>query len=123
MIKQKRFVDKHTEEFQVAKSAITSATADLFYEREVSELIGKRKSMSLNATLMYVSKGTYPEISFPVVYLASKYSKATGDDYGKAMRIAEYIMGCRSHTGGCIALECDTACLFMCVNSKQQLYL
>ena len=43
---------------------------------------------------MYASKRTYPEISFPVVYLASKHNKATEDDYGKAMRIAEYIMGC-----------------------------
>ena len=42
---------------------------------------------------MYASKRTYPEISFPVVYLASKYNKATEDDNGKAMRIAEYIVG------------------------------
>ena len=36
--------------------------------------IAKKKFMSLNATLMYASKRTYPEISFPVVYLALKYS-------------------------------------------------
>ena len=39
MIKQKRFVDNLTEEFKVAKSAITPATADLLYEREDSELM------------------------------------------------------------------------------------
>ena len=149
VIKQKRFVDKLKEEFQVAKSAITPATADLLYEREDSELMrDQKKFMSLNATLMYASKRTYPEISFPVVYLASKYNKATDDDYGKAMRIAEYIVGCgdehclilapkslqlvarsdasyaehkdgRSHTGGCIGFESDTACWFMWVSSKQ----
>ncbi len=149
VIKQKRFVDKLTEEFKVAKSAITPATADLLYEREDSELMrDQKKFMSLNATLMYASKRTYPEISFPVVYLASKYNKATQDDYGKAMRIAEYIVGCgddhslilapkalqliarsdasyaehkdgRSHTGGCIGFESDTACWFMWVSSKQ----
>ena len=86
VVKQKRFVDKLTEEFKVAKSAITPATAELLYEREDSELMrDQRKFMSLNATLMYASKRTYPEISFPVVYLASKYNKATEDDYDKAM--------------------------------------
>ena len=95
VVKQKRFVDKLTEEFKVAKSAITPATAELLYEREDSELMrDQRKFMRINATLMYASKRTYPEISFPVVYLASKYNKATEDDYGKAMRIAEYIVGC-----------------------------
>ena len=96
VINQKRFVDKLTEEFTVAKSAITPATADLLYEREDSGLMrDQKKFMSLNATLsMYASKRTYAEISFPVVYLVSKYNKATEDDYGKAMRIAEYIMGC-----------------------------
>ena len=44
----------------------------------------QKKFMSLNATLMFASKRTYPEISFPVVYLAAKYNKATEDDYGKA---------------------------------------
>ena len=29
--------------------------------------------MSLNATLMYAAKRTYPEISFPVVYLAWRH--------------------------------------------------
>ena len=37
VVKQKRLVDKLTEEFKVAKSAITPATADLLYEREDSE--------------------------------------------------------------------------------------
>ena len=32
----------------------------------------QKKIMPFNATLMYASKRTYPEIAFPVVYLASK---------------------------------------------------
>ena len=65
------------------------------YAREDSKLLeGQRKFMSLNATLMYASKRTYPEISFAVVYLSSLYNKATEDDYAKAMRVAEYIVGC-----------------------------
>ena len=42
---------------------------------------------------MYASKRTYPEILFTVVYLSSRYNKATEEDYAKAMRVAEYIVG------------------------------
>ena len=63
----------------------------------------KRKFMSLNATLMYASKRTYPEISFAVVYLSSRYNKATEDDYAKAMRLAEYIVGCGENHGRIIS--------------------
>ena len=70
--------------------------------------------MSLNATLMCASKRTYPEISFPVVYLASKSNKATEDDYGKAMSVIgshaclvlPVLTGCglsRSHTQWLVA--------------------
>ena len=77
-----------------------------------------------------------------MVYLSSRYNKATEGDYKKAMRVAEYIVTCgdshclrlapkslqiiarsdasyaehsdgRSHTGGCIGFESDTACRFM----------
>ena len=104
--------------------------------------------MSLNATLMYASKRTYPEISFAVVYLSSRYHKATEDDYAKAMRVAEYIVGCgeshglilspkslqlvaksdasyaehadgKSHTGGAVGFESDYACWFMRLSTKQ----
>ena len=36
----------------------------------------QKKFMSINATLMYASKRTYPEISFPVVYLACRRHEA-----------------------------------------------
>ena len=118
-------------------------------EENNGELLKDQKHfMSLNATLMYAAKRTYPEISFPVVYLASRYNKATEGDLKKAMRVAEYIVTCgeshclrlapkslqiiarsdasyaehvdgRSHTGGCIGFESDSACWFMWVSSKQ----
>ena len=70
------------------------------HEREDSKLLeDQRKFMSLNASLMYASKRTYPEISFAVVYLSSRYNKATEDDYAKAMRVAEYIVGCGENHG------------------------
>ena len=149
IVNQKRFVDKLAETYKITKTAVTPANADLLYEREDSKLLDdQRKFMSLNASLMYASKRTYPEVSFPVVYLASRYNKATEDDYGKAIRVAEYIVGCgqehclilapkslqlvarsdasyaehkdgKSHTGGCVGFESDTACWFMWVSSKQ----
>ena len=119
------------------------------YVPENSKLLDdQRKFMSLNATLMYASKRTYPEISFAVVYLSSRYNKATEDDYAKAMRVAEYVAGCgdkhglilspkslqvvaksdasyaehvdgKSHTGGCVGFESDNACWFMWLSTKQ----
>ena len=51
----------------LTKTAVTPATGDLMYAREDSKLPeDQRKFMSLNATLMYASKRTYPEISFAV---------------------------------------------------------
>ena len=90
IVNQKRFVDKLAETYEIiTKTAVTPANADVLYEREDSKLLDdQRKFMSLNASLMYASKRTYPEVSFPVVYLASRYNKATEDDYGKAMRVA-----------------------------------
>ncbi len=87
VINQKRFVDNLITTYGVTKTAVTPATGDLMYAREDSKLLeDQRKFMSLNATLMYASKRTYPEISFAVVYLSSRYNKATEDDYAKAMR-------------------------------------
>ena len=137
IIKQKHFLDKIASTFNISKKAVTSAYGDLMKEENNGELLkDQRHFMSLNATLMYAAKRTYPEISFPVVYLASRYNKATEGDLKKAMRVAEYIVTCgeshclrlapkslqiiarsdasyaehadgRSHTGGCIGFESD----------------
>ena len=149
VINQKHFLDNLISTYGVAKSAITPATGDLMYVPGDSKLLDdQRKFMSLNATLMYASKRTYPEISFAVVYLSSRYNKATEDDYAKAMRVAEYVAGCgdkhglilspkslqvvaksdasyaehvdgKSHTGGCVGFESDNACWFMWLSTKQ----
>ena len=132
--------DRIPSTYGVTKPAITPATGDLIFVREDSNLIeDQRKFMSLNATLMYASKRTYPENSFAVDYLSSRYNKATDDDYANAMRVAEYIVGCeekhglilspksmqvlaksdasyaehadgKSHTGGCVGFDSDYAC-------------
>ena len=145
IITRKNFVKT----YGVKKSAVTPATGDLLYERPVSKLLENQRSfMSLNASLVYASKRTYPEISFPVMYLSSRYNNATEDDCAKAMRMAEYIVGCddkhhlvlfpkslqivarldasyaehadcKSHTGRAIGFESDQACWFIWVNTKQ----
>ena len=149
VVNQKRFLEKLCDEFKVKKTAVTPATADLLHQNPDSKLLdNQRDFMSLNATLMYASKRTYPEISFPVVYLSSRYNHAIEEDYNKAMRVTEYIAGCgekhclvlapktlqiiaksdasyaehadgKSHTGGCIGFESDTACWFLWISTKQ----
>ena len=94
-VNQKHFLDNLIGTYGITKTAITPATGDLMYLPEDSKLLeDQRKVMSLNATLMYASKRTYPEISFAVVYLSSRYNRATKDDYAKAFSVAEYIVGC-----------------------------
>ena len=64
VINQKHFLDNLISTYGVNKSAITPATGDLMYVPKNSKLLDdQRKFMSPNATLMYASKRTYPEIS------------------------------------------------------------
>ena len=82
-------------------------------EKSKSKLLEDQRSfMSLNATLMYVSKRTFPEISFTVVYLSPRYNKAREDDYVKAMRLAEYIVGSLSYPITQISSNhCEIGCI------------
>jgi hypothetical protein len=104
--------------------------------------------MSKCAMLMFISQRTYPEIRPAVIKLSTKYYKATKDDMRKAVRVAEYIYGCKnthkvvlnpksmrlvsaadasyaehpdgkSHSGGVVGFESDTSCYFGFVSSKQ----
>jgi len=104
--------------------------------------------MSKCAMLMFLSQRTYPEIRPAVIKLSTKYNKATEDDMRKAVRVAEYIYGCKdthklvlnpksmrlvsaadasyaehpdgkSHSGGVVGFESDTSCYFGFVSSKQ----
>ena len=69
VINQKHFLDNLISTYGVITNAITPATLDLMYVPENSKLLDdQRKVMSLNTTLMYASKRTYPEISFAVVH-------------------------------------------------------
>jgi hypothetical protein len=149
VITQKNYARKLGEAYGVAKKSVTPALDDLFGDDEVSELLRDQKSfMSLNSTLMFGSKRTYPEILPAVVKLSSKYNKATKSDYEKAMRVAEYVYNSvndhklvlapkslqlvasadasyaehvdgRSHTGGCIGFESDTGCWVVAISNKQ----
>jgi hypothetical protein len=46
---------------------------------------------------MFLSQRTYPEIHFAVIKLSTKYNKATKEDMKKAVRVADYINGCKDH--------------------------
>jgi hypothetical protein len=104
--------------------------------------------MSKYAMLMFVSQRTYPEIRPAVIKLSTKYNKATKEEVKKAIRVAEYIYGCKnthqlvlkpksmkmvsaadasyaehpdgkSHSGGVVGFESDSSCYFGFVSSKQ----
>jgi hypothetical protein len=57
--------------------------------------VDQAEYMSKDAMLMYVSWRTYPKIRPAVINLSTKYNKATEEDMKKAVRIAEYIYGCK----------------------------
>ena len=95
VINQQHFLDKVCSTYGITRAAVTPATGDLMYKRTERGLLGDQsKIISLHSTLMYASKHTYPEISFPVTYLSSRYNRATEDDYAKALKVAEYTHGC-----------------------------
>ena len=104
--------------------------------------------MSKCAMLIFVSQRAYPEICPAVIKLSTKYNKATEEDMKKAIRVAEYIYGCKnihrlvlkpksmkmvsaadasyaehpdgkSHSGGDFGSESDSSCYFGFVSSKQ----
>ena len=150
VINQKHILDNLFSTYGITKTAITPATGDLMYVQEnINLLDDQRKFMSLNATLMYESKRTYPEISFAVVSHRAAIRLRRTTIYSKAMRVAEYVAGCgdkhglilslkslqivaksdasqaehvdgKSHTGGCVGFESDNACWFMWLTIKQR---
>jgi hypothetical protein len=104
--------------------------------------------MSLVSMLMYGAKRTYMEILTTTVMLSTKYMKASEGDYLRAMKVAQYVVGCgeehrlvlapnslqliasadasygehtdgKSHTGGVIGFESDTSCWFTAISTKQ----
>ena len=133
-VQQKRFVSKLLADRGVSRKAPTPATAEFFDEPESPLLSNQHDFMSLNASLMYGAKRTYPEILTVVTHLARKYGKATELDMFKAQRVLYYFNNnleehclylrplsfkvvasadasyaehedAKSHTGGCVGFE------------------
>ena len=64
VINQQHFLDKVCSTYGITRAAVTPATGDSMYKRTERGLLGdQRKIISLNATLMYASKRTYPTIA------------------------------------------------------------
>ena len=148
-VSQKKYAMKQSEKYGITKGAVTPALGDLFGDDDSSPLLKDQKGfMSLNSSLMYGSKRTYPENLPSTVRLSSKYNKATELDMEKAIRVAQYIYGTmedhclilspkslqliassdasyaehadgRSHTGGCVGFESDLSCWVIHICNKQ----
>jgi hypothetical protein len=75
------------------KTPSTPATDKLLEREEESEAVDKTKYLSVLMSLMYLARYTRPDVLMPVSYLATKSSKPTEDDLGKAMRVLRYLAG------------------------------
>jgi len=148
-ITQPKHVERIIGTFEVVKGAPSPALGKLMADDVDSPLLkDQAEYMSKCAMLMFLSQRTYPEIRPAVIKLSTKYNKATEDDMRKAVRVAEYIYGCKdthklvlnpksmrlvsaadasyaehpdgkSHSGGVVGFESDTSCYFGFVSSKQ----
>ena len=148
-VQQKHYINTLKNEYIITRKAVTPATDDLFVEGDSPLLSDQIKFMSINSSCMYAGKRTYPEILPITTYLATKYWKATEEDYDKAIRVIEYLNlnedhhlllkpksfniicaadasyaehhDAKSHTGGVIGFEGyeDQHTYFIFVSSKQ----
>jgi hypothetical protein len=149
IITQPKHVERIIETFEVVKGAPSPALGKLMADDVDSPLLKEQAEyMSKCAMLMFISQRTYPEIRPAVIKLSTKYNKVTEDDMRKAVRVAEYIYGCKntnklvlnpnsmrlvsaadasyaehpdgkSHSGGVVGFESDTSCYFGFVSLKQ----
>ncbi len=146
---QPKQVAKIIETFQVTKGASSPASVKLMGDDETLLLLLDRTDyMSKVAMLMFLSQRTFPEIRLAAIKLLTKYNKVTAADMEKAVRVAEYIHGCKdthkmilspknltlvsaadasyaehldgkSHSGGVVGFDSDASCYFGLVSSKQ----
>ena len=149
ILTQRKNIERIINSFKTTKGAPTPAMVNLMGDDDESpKLHDQREFLSKCSMLMFVSQRTYPEIRPATVKLSTKYNKATELDMQKAHRVAEYIYGskdvhclilapksmklvasadaayaehtdAKSHSGGTVGFESDTACHFAFVSSKQ----
>ena len=97
IITQPKHVERIIETFEVVKGAPSPALGKLMADDVDSPLLKEQAEyMSKCAMLMFISQRTYPEIRPAVIKLSTKYNKVTEDDMRKAVRVAEYIYGCKN---------------------------
>lgn len=148
-ITQPKHVEQIIETLDVTKGAPNPVLKSLLGDNVGSPLLADQTEyMSRCAMLMYLSQCTYPEICPIAIKLSTKNNKATKEDIKKAMRVAEYVFGCKeahklvlkpksmklisaadasyvkhpdgkSHSGGMVGFESETSYNFGFVSTKQ----
>ncbi len=97
IITQPKHVERIIDTFKVTKGAPSPAMVKLMADDVNSPMLEDQSDYTSKcAMLMFVSQRTYPEIRPAVVKLSTKYNKATEEDMKKAVRVAEYIYGCKN---------------------------
>jgi len=97
-ISMNAMVDQVIEEMEVAASARTPASNDLFHVDEKSPFLDKErkeKFHSIVAKLLYMAKRARPDILTAVSFLTTRCTCSTEQDWNKLVRIAKYLYGTR----------------------------
>jgi hypothetical protein len=96
ILTQPKFIQSVIDVFGVSKGAPSPALNNMMGDDDNSKLLNdQRRFMSFNSLLMYGAMRTYPEIKPAVIHLSTKYNRANELDLNKAIRVAEYIYGCK----------------------------
>jgi hypothetical protein len=97
-ISMPNFVDTLISDVGVTTNAPTPAGIDLFATRGSDPVLDEEKADLFHSIIMklqYLAKRVRPDILLPVVFLSSRVTKCTVEDWKKLERIVRYLRGTR----------------------------
>ena len=93
-LSQHKYLADSIQEFGVTSVAPTPATATLFeIDPESALLTDQRRYMSAVATAAFAANRTVPQAKVAVHFCATRFGKATEEDWRKIMRVFAYLNG------------------------------
>ena len=93
-ISQHKYIADSVKEFNVKSTAPTPATSNLFdIDPDSPVLQDQRIYMSAVATAAFAANRTVPQIKVAVHFCATRFGKATEEDWKKIMRVMAYLNG------------------------------
>ena len=103
-LSQKKYLNDVCERFSVTKTAPTPALADLYENDPDSPLLpNQTEYMSAVQSAAFAAHRTVPQIMIAVNHCATRFGKATDQDWKKIMRVIAYLNGIKDVQ--CVRLE------------------